>query len=168
MLLHFDGGGSGTTAQSIAQIMLDRGYSFDFISDRQLGSVEFKNNILKTAGVSYKTIVLPKCYFIPVETFGKLVRLVQKGATIIVHKSLPSDVPGLGHLTKRRKSLHKLLEKIKSVDTIERSMALALINALNYEKALLLPEDTNNKILFQKFDVHRGAKVAMVGLLDRL
>jgi len=57
----------------------------------------------------------------------------------------------------------ELLEKIKSTDPIERSMALALINALNYEKALLLPEDPKNEILFEEFNVHKGMKVAMVG-----
>ena len=57
----------------------------------------------------------------------------------------------------------ELLEKIKSTDSIERSMALALINALNYEKALLLPEDPENEILFEKFNVRPGTKVAMVG-----
>ena len=57
----------------------------------------------------------------------------------------------------------ELLEKIKSTDPIARSMALALINALNYEKALLLPEDSKNEILFEEFNVHKGTKVAMVG-----
>ena len=57
----------------------------------------------------------------------------------------------------------ELLEKIKSTDPIERSMALALINALNYEKALLLPEDPKNEILFEKFNVYKGTKGAMVG-----
>ena len=57
----------------------------------------------------------------------------------------------------------ELLEKIKSTDPIERSMALALINALYYEKALLLPEDPKNEILFEKFNVREGTNVAMVG-----
>ncbi len=56
-----------------------------------------------------------------------------------------------------------LLEKIKSIDPIERSMALALVNALYYEKALLLPEDPKNEILFEQFNVREGTKVAMVG-----
>ncbi len=62
----------------------------------------------------------------------------------------------------------QLLEKIKSADTIQRSMALALINALNYQRALLLPEDPDNKILFEKFKVGRGTKVAMVGYFGPL
>ncbi|MGD8881296.1 MAG: DUF364 domain-containing protein [Desulfobacterales bacterium] len=61
-----------------------------------------------------------------------------------------------------------LLEKIKSERTIERSMALALVNALNYQYALQLPEDKKNKILFEKFKITKGTKVAMVGYFGPL
>jgi uncharacterized protein (DUF4213/DUF364 family) len=61
-----------------------------------------------------------------------------------------------------------LLEKIKSENTIERSMALALINALNHQNALQLPEDENNEILFEKFKITKGTKVAMVGYFGPL
>lgn len=64
-----------------------------------------------------------------------------------------------------------LLKKIKSERTIERSMALALVNALNYEDALKLPEDKNNTILLEKFNIQPDTNVAMVGyfgpLVDR-
>lgn len=62
----------------------------------------------------------------------------------------------------------ELLEKIKSKSTIERSMALALVNALNYQHALRLPEDKNNKIMFEKFNITKGTKVAMVGYFGPL
>jgi hypothetical protein len=61
-----------------------------------------------------------------------------------------------------------LLETIKSENTIERSMALALINALNYENALLFPEDSNNNIMFDTFNIYTGRKVAMVGFFGPL
>ena len=61
-----------------------------------------------------------------------------------------------------------LLEKIKGQRTIERSMALALINALNYQYALQLPEDKKNEILFEKFKITKGTKVAMVGYFGPL
>jgi len=61
-----------------------------------------------------------------------------------------------------------LLENIKSSDTIQRSMALALINALNYKDALLLPEDQSNNIMFDEFGIHEGKKVAMVGFFGPL
>jgi uncharacterized protein (DUF4213/DUF364 family) len=61
-----------------------------------------------------------------------------------------------------------LLEKIKSENTIERSMALALVNALNYQQALQLPEDKKNEIIFEKFNITKGTKVAMVGYFGPL
>jgi len=62
----------------------------------------------------------------------------------------------------------ELLEKIKSGATIERSMALALVNALNYQNALQSPEDENNEIMFEKFKISKGTKVAMVGYFGPL
>jgi uncharacterized protein (DUF4213/DUF364 family) len=61
-----------------------------------------------------------------------------------------------------------LLEKIKSDNTVERSMALALINALNYKDSLNLPEDHDNKIMFEKFKIGRDRRVAMVGYFPPL
>ncbi|MGD9077709.1 MAG: DUF364 domain-containing protein [Desulfobacterales bacterium] len=61
-----------------------------------------------------------------------------------------------------------LLEKIKSDQPIERSMALALVNALNYQDALQLPEDEDNEIMFEQFKITKGAKVAMVGYFGPL
>jgi uncharacterized protein (DUF4213/DUF364 family) len=61
-----------------------------------------------------------------------------------------------------------LLEKIKSDRPIERSMALALVNALNHQNALQLPEDENNEIMFETFKITKGTKVAMVGYFGPL
>jgi uncharacterized protein (DUF4213/DUF364 family) len=61
-----------------------------------------------------------------------------------------------------------LLEKIKSSDPGERSQALALVNALNYGYALMLPEDPHNRILFKTCQVDTGCKVAMVGYFGPL
>jgi uncharacterized protein (DUF4213/DUF364 family) len=62
----------------------------------------------------------------------------------------------------------ELLECIGSENTIERSMALALINALNYDQALKLPEDKKNQILFDEFGIAEGTCVAMVGYFGPL
>jgi uncharacterized protein len=61
-----------------------------------------------------------------------------------------------------------LLGKIKSDNSIERSMALALINALNYKNALALPEDKDNNTMFDKIGIGQGSKVAMVGYFGPL
>jgi uncharacterized protein (DUF4213/DUF364 family) len=72
------------------------------------------------------------------------------------------------HIDYEGKSADQLLEKIKSENTVERSMALALINALNYTEALNLPEDDDNKIMFDKFKIGKDRKVAMVGFFGPL
>ncbi|UCF93795.1 MAG: DUF364 domain-containing protein [Desulfobacterales bacterium] len=61
-----------------------------------------------------------------------------------------------------------LLEKILGTETIQRSMALALINALNHAQALLLPTDRHNEILFEKLAIRAGTRVAMVGFFGPL
>ena len=62
----------------------------------------------------------------------------------------------------------ELLEKIKSDHALERSMALALVNALNYENALKLSEDKDNAILFKAFRLEPDTNVAMVGYFGPL
>jgi uncharacterized protein (DUF4213/DUF364 family) len=67
------------------------------------------------------------------------------------------------HIDYEGRSADHLLKKIKSDNTIERSMALALINALNYKIALNLPADEDNNIMSEKLKIGKGRKVAMVG-----
>jgi len=62
----------------------------------------------------------------------------------------------------------QMLEKIKSDNSVERSMALAVVNALNYKDALKLPEDKYNVILSEMFGIGKGTKVAMVGFFGPL
>jgi len=57
----------------------------------------------------------------------------------------------------------ELLEKLKSPLPLEKTMAVALVNALNYEYVLSLPEDRENKVLFESFQIGEKTRVAMVG-----
>jgi len=61
-----------------------------------------------------------------------------------------------------------LLEKINGPDPLEKSMALALVNALNYPEALELPEDPKNEVLFDHFQIKQGTRVSMVGYFGPL
>jgi hypothetical protein len=72
------------------------------------------------------------------------------------------------HVDYEGKSADQLLEKIKSDNTVERSMALALINALNYNDALSLSEDHDNKIMFDQLTIGKDRKVAMIGFFGPL
>ena len=56
-----------------------------------------------------------------------------------------------------------LLERIKRQAPLEKSMALALINSLNYRDALALPDDPHNDALIRHFGIEKGRHVSMVG-----
>ncbi len=61
-----------------------------------------------------------------------------------------------------------LLALIESRDYLQRSMALALINALNYDQLLNMPADKNNDRLFDALKIGPASKVAMVGFIKPL
>jgi hypothetical protein len=127
LLQHFDGGAAGTNAHAGGQAMLDAGYTFDFVSDRQIANLKFDGNSLQTGNVSYKTIVLPECRFIPLGTFEKLIELAQKGATIIIHNHLPADVPGWGNLDERQDAFQKLIARIHFIKMADSDIRSARI-----------------------------------------
>lgn len=57
----------------------------------------------------------------------------------------------------------QLLDLILGCDPLERSMALALVNALNHRRALGFSEDPRNEMLLKVMGIEAGTKVAMVG-----
>jgi len=61
-----------------------------------------------------------------------------------------------------------LLEEIRQPDPLGKSMALALVNALNHTAALKLPEDPQNEVLYNYFQIARGTRVSMVGYFGPL
>lgn len=62
----------------------------------------------------------------------------------------------------------ELLALIQHSNPLQRSMALALVNALNTHRARRLPEDGKNGLLFDALDIGARAKVSMVGLIKPL
>jgi hypothetical protein len=127
LLQHFAGGAIGTNARTDGQAMLDSGYTFDFISDRQIANLKFAGNSLQTGNVSYKTVVLPECRFVPLGTFQKLIKLVQNGATIVVHNNLPTDVPGWGNLNERQETFRKLIALIHFTKVADSNIQVARV-----------------------------------------
>jgi hypothetical protein len=61
--------------------------------------------------------VLPSSKLIPLATFERLIALARAGATIVVHKGLPEDVPGLGNLARRRSQYRQLSAGLQFTET---------------------------------------------------
>ncbi len=61
-----------------------------------------------------------------------------------------------------------VLPRLLAADPMERTMGIALVNALNHHRCRDLPDDPRNTILFDRFAIGAGARVAMVGYFPPL
>jgi len=119
MLNHFDGmeGFDDTPFKESAEQMLELGYSWDLISDRQIQLLQFVNGKIKAPGGNYQTIVLSGVKYLPLATLQKLVALADQGATIIFHDGIPKTVPGLGDIENKQKEFDALLAQLQFKST---------------------------------------------------
>lgn len=98
MIEHFDGIGKqfdSTAFAAAAATLYDRGYAFDYISDRQLQDCSIGRSGIQTSGGSdYQVIVLPHSRYIPWKTFDHIMTLVEGGATVLAYGGLPEALAG--------------------------------------------------------------------------
>ena len=115
LLQHFDGmekNFENTDFEHVAKEMTEKGYSFDFFSDRQLQRFKTSGNKIISNGNTYRSILLPANKLITESSFQQLLNLAKQGATILVYKNLPGDVPGLDQLESRRKVFQQLISQL--------------------------------------------------------
>jgi hypothetical protein len=98
-----------------AHELWDRGYAFDYISDRQLQVAKVVDGKIQMPGGNYRVIVVPPCEFMPLETFKQLLAIAEKGATVIFEDHLPADVSSWGDLEGRRSQLKELIDRLKFI-----------------------------------------------------
>jgi len=96
----------------VAEQLWQRGWQFDYVSDRQLAMVNVAKPGNGKQGNRYWTIVVPPCDVIPLATMEKLLSLANSGATVIFADHVPRDVPGLGNLEERREAFQTLLTRL--------------------------------------------------------
>ncbi|WP_163324602.1 glycosyl hydrolase [Draconibacterium mangrovi] len=111
-LPHFGGSNEELTAK-ISNNLLAEGYSFDYISDRQIRKLNFSDGEIQSAGASYKTIIVPACTTIPLETLKHLFSLAQNGATVIFENEIPTKVPGLNNFENQQAEIKKLVHELQ-------------------------------------------------------
>ncbi len=96
-----------------AKELWEHGYTFDYVSGRQLGVATAKEGDIVLPGGGYRAIVVPRAEYVPVAVMEKVVSLAEGGATILFEGRLPADVPGLGDLAARRTAFHKVADRIR-------------------------------------------------------
>lgn len=115
LLQHFDGmerNFVGSDFEHLSKWMLEKGYGFDFFSDRQLQRFTNKGTTVQTGGNTYQTILLPANKLMSPASFQKLLTLAKNGATVLVYKNLPTDVPGWSNLEKERNAFQALTSQL--------------------------------------------------------
>src|SRR6187401_3044008 len=119
MLHHFDGmeGFENTSCNKAAEEMLELGYTWDLLSDKQIQLLKFANGKIKAPGGDYETIVLSGVKYLPLPTLQKLVSLANQGATIIFHDGIPSMVPGLSDIESKQKQFDALIRQMPFIIT---------------------------------------------------
>ncbi|MCW9705294.1 glycosyl hydrolase [Fodinibius salsisoli] len=121
MLQHFDGGideqFEGTAFKEAADLMQEEGYTFDFVSDRQITASESSGEAINTEGGTYKTILVPAVEYMPLGTLENILRLAQGGSTILMYKGLPKKVTGLSNLEKNKKAFKEQLGQLEFTDS---------------------------------------------------
>jgi hypothetical protein len=84
----------------------NKGYAFDFISDKQIQNFE-KNK------TSYKTLIVPPVTYMPLATLEALKTMSDKGIKVIFLKHLPQSVNGFFDIENRQKAFEKSLNRFK-------------------------------------------------------
>jgi hypothetical protein len=114
-LSHFGGANppaTGSPFEEAAGTLQRRGYTYDYISDRQLTATRVSQGRLTTSGgASYRALVVPASRSIPLETLERVLTLARDGAAVIAFRGLPEDVAGLADLDRRRARFNRLREE---------------------------------------------------------
>lgn len=135
-----------------ANQLISKGYSVDFISDDFIGNATVVKGELVLPGGTYKSLVVPDCDKMPMETLQKLLALKKAGANIIF-EGLPESVPGFYHYQKQNESLTKLISEHQAIPhkPIDAGTALSA--------AGILPETLVNTGLKFIRRAHAGQKI---------
>ncbi len=145
-----------TNHGAVSRRLVDRGYAFDFISDRQLQDSNCdQGHILAPSGLSYQTVLVPKTEHMPLETFERLVSLASEGATVVFHRQLPADVPGFGDLEHRREQFQQQLDALDFKRLAQNNIGIRM--ATVGKGRLLVGEDVG--ALLTEASVRREAMV---------
>ncbi len=90
------------------------GYDMDYVSDNFIRTATCHNGrIVTSGGTAYRSLVVPGVRLMPADVLGKLLELVEAGATVVFLDQYPEDVPGYTNLDARRNAFHALLDKLK-------------------------------------------------------
>ena len=141
----------GTEFQKTLSILKDNGFGYDYISDLQLMKSNAMKGGLKTINNTYKTLIIPKCEYIPIRTLEKLAVLSKAGVPIIFLKNLPEKYSGYSPTEESA----VLLEEIKQ-QILDSSLGnLKIINLDKLSDQLAAWKNKQEELALHKLDFIR-------------
>jgi hypothetical protein len=109
-----------TAFGKLSSWLWNNGYSFDYISDRQIGELRInENNKLSiNEKSSYSLIVIPEVDFISKNTLEELERLAQKGATIVFAGAFPEHYAGYKAFSEKDLGLTEIRKRLTGTSNV--------------------------------------------------
>jgi len=103
----------------LGEQLLQRGYSFDYVSDELLKSLTVtKQGIRSSSGATYQVVLIPKTTFLPESSLRQLERLARLGARIVFDGALPQQAPGFYRHDARSNEVIQLGKRLQQQKTV--------------------------------------------------
>jgi nitrogen regulatory protein PII-like uncharacterized protein len=117
--------------------LLDYGFTFDYISDKQLLNCQTVNGEIVTEGnAQYKAILVPETKYMPVETLKKLADFIAEGGKVYFEKQLPESVPGMFNVEERENQLAAVKSSVNAENHVGNVFELLSNAGIYAEKSL--------------------------------
>ncbi len=101
-----------TPFYQLVTMLIEQGYSVDFVSDRYLKKTLSEKGKIYLSGNEYQALVVPQCKKMTMESYSILAELAGSGANV-VFSGVPESVPGYQSHQKRTVQLQEKIKKTK-------------------------------------------------------
>ncbi|MBD2757298.1 glycosyl hydrolase [Spirosoma validum] len=103
----------------LGEQLLQRGYSFDYVSDDLLAKLTVdKQGQLKSGSATYRVLLIPRCTYLPETTLAQIEKLAKQGVRVVFADQLPKQAAGFYQHQSRSLAMQqrgKELQKLRSV-----------------------------------------------------
>lgn len=141
-----------------ARFLWEKGYGFDYISDRLLMPMQVADGEIRGADrTAWRAVLVPECRQMPLASIEKLFALAEQGATVLFENRLPEDIPGLGTLDDRRRQLRERIGKL-TFGEAKNGVREALLGAGRVRAGPLEPLLKTSGIVREQLVDHPGLK----------
>ncbi len=102
-----------TPFYKIAQNLIDKGYSVDFVSDHFIENTLVSNENIELNNSKYKALIVPDTKHMPHETLKTIYSIDKTGGNVIF-EGLPETVPGYHNYKEREEEMLELMNNIQN------------------------------------------------------